>query len=198
MTMRLLSVNTGIVGNLFVNEDDGVRRVPSAFDKRAVTGTAHITRMGVSGDEQANRNVHGGIDKAVYAYPFEHYAFWQAQRHAHLQRDEALPYGAMAENLTITGLLEQAVWIGDRLQIGDVLLEVTEPREPCFKFTIRMGFAQAAKRMLQSGYTGFYLKVVQEGAVQAGDAMTLIAGPRTETVAAFNERRRTGRQPDLF
>jgi len=198
MTIRLLSVNTGIVGNLFVNDEEGIRRVPSAFDKRPVAGAVRITRMGVRGDEQANRTVHGGIDKAVYAYPFEHYAFWQERRGTHTPHTDALAYGAMAENLTITGLQEDAVWIGDFLQIGDVLLEVTEPREPCFKFTIRMGFAAAAKRMLQSGYTGFYLKVVREGMVQAGDAITLIAGPRTETVAAVNERRRTGRQRDLF
>lgn len=199
MTIRVLSVNVGTVGSLLVNdEEEGFRRIPSAFDKRAVVGAVHVTRSGLTGDEQANRQVHGGVDKAVYAYPFEHYAFWQAQRLVHLKRDEALPYGALAENLTITGLLEDQIWIGDQLQIGEVLLEVTEPREPCFKFTIRMGFGKAAKLMLQGGYTGFYLKVLREGSVAVEDAIHVIAGPREETVAAFNERHRTKRQPDLF
>lgn len=199
MSMHVLSVNVGIVGSLLVNdEEEGFRRIPSAFDKRTVQGAVHITRTGLTGDEQANRNVHGGIDKAVYAYPHEHYAFWQAQRHAHLQRDEALPYGSFAENLTINGMLEDQVWIGDQLRMGEVLLEVTEPREPCFKFNIRMGFSKASKLMLHEGRTGFYLKVLQEGKVAAGDVITLIAGPREQTVADFNQRRRTGRQPDLF
>ncbi|GGI19198.1 MOSC domain-containing protein [Oxalicibacterium faecigallinarum] len=199
MTIRLLSVNVATVGSLLVNDtEEGFRRIPSAYDKRAVAGAVQITRTGLTGDEQANRDVHGGIDKAVYAYPVEHYPYWQEQRRMHLQRDDVMPHGAFAENLTIAGLLEDQVWIGDRLQIGEALLEVTEPREPCFKFTIRMGFGKAAKLMLHSGYTGFYLKVLQEGRVAANDAITLIPGPREETVATFNARRRMGRQPDLF
>lgn len=199
MTIRLLSVNVATIGNLFVNEPgEGMQRIASAFDKRAVQGAVQVRKTGLIGDEQADRNVHGGFDKAVYAYPVEHYAFWREQRQAVLKRDEVLPHGAFAENLTISGLLENAVWIGDRLQIGSVLLEVTEPRQPCFKFNIRMGFSKASKLMLQSGATGFYLKVIQEGYLTAGDAIALLAGPREESVAAFNERRRTRRQPDLF
>ena len=199
MTIQLLSVNVGIVGSLLASdEEEGYIRIPSAFDKRAVAGAVKVTHMGLVGDEQADHDAHGDINKAVYAYPVEHYAFWQAQRKMHLRRDETLPYGGVAENLTISGLLEDQIWIGDRLQIGEVLLAVTEPREPCFKFNIRMGFSKAAKLMLQSGYSGFYLKVLQEGYVTAGDAITVIAGPRKETVAAFNERRRTKHQPDLF
>ncbi len=198
MSMQVVSINVGTIGNLFVNDDEGMRRVPSAYDKRGVAGAVQVRQLGIAGDEQAERSIHGGLDKAVYAYPLEHYAFWQARRQAATRRDEALPYGSLAENLTITGLTEEAVWIGDRLRIGSVLLEVTEPRQPCFKFNIRMGFAQAGKLMWQSGATGFYLKVLEEGSMTAGDAIVLLPGPRSETVAEFNERRRTRRQPDLF
>lgn len=196
--MQVVSINVGTIGNLFVNDDEGMRRVPSAYDKRSVAGAVQVRQLGIAGDEQAERRIHGGLDKAVYAYPLEHYAFWQARRQAATRRDDALPYGALAENLTITGLMEDAVWIGDRLRVGNVLLEVTEPREPCFKLNIRMGFAQASKLMWQSGATGFYLKVLEEGSMTAGDVIAVLPGPRSETVAAFNERRRTRRQPDLF
>ncbi|WP_229728524.1 MOSC domain-containing protein [Oxalicibacterium flavum] len=198
MSMQVVSINVATIGNLFVNDDEGMRRIPSAYDKRGVAGAVQVRQLGIVGDEQADRNVHGGIDKAVYAYPLEHYAFWQERRQAATRRDDALPYGALAENLTMTGLTEDAVWIGDRLRIGSVLLEVTEPRQPCFKFNIRMGFAQASKLMWQSGATGFYLKVIEEGSMEAGDAIVLLPGVRNETVAEFSERRRTRRQPDLF
>src|SRR4051812_28757961 len=113
--------------------------------------------------------MHGGLDKAVYAYPSEHYAFWMAQRAAALKREELLPPGSIGENLTLQGVLEDDVWIGDRLRIGDTLLQVSEPRRPCFKFAAKMGFNHAVKLMVQSGYSGFYLCVLQTGCVQAGD-----------------------------
>jgi len=198
MSMQVVSINVATIGNLFVNNDEGMRRIPSAYDKRSVTGAVQVRQRGIAGDEQAERGTHGGIDKAVYAYPLEHYAFWQERRQATTRRDDALPYGALAENLTVTGLTEEAVWIGDRLRIGSVLLEVTEPRTPCFKFNIRMGFAHASKLMWQSGATGFYLKVIEEGSMMAGDAIALLPGARNESVADFNARRRTRYQPDLF
>jgi MOSC domain-containing protein YiiM len=110
-----------------------------------------------------------------------------------LNGDGPLPPGSMGENLTLQGLLESDVWIGDRLQIGGALLEVTEPRRPCFKFNAKMGFAHAAKAMVQAGCTGFYLRVVDVGEIRAGDAITLSAGARDMSIAQINERRRRER-----
>jgi len=196
--MRVLSVNVGTVRDLFVPQSDAMRRVATGIHKRAVDGSVAVGRLGLAGDEQADLTVHGGLNKAVYAYPSEHYAFWSAQRAAALKRGEALAPGTMGENLTLQGLLESEVWIGDRLRIGSTLLQVTEPRHPCYKFNAKMGFGHAAKMMLQSGYSGFYLRVLETGEIAAGDAVELIAGPRETSIVQINERRRKGRQQDLF
>jgi len=131
-------------------------------------------------------SLHGGTSKAVYAYPHEHFAFWQtvrAQARVSLW-DEPLAPGTMGENLTIQGLSEDRLWIGDRLLIGGndgapgCVLAVSEPRFPCSKFTAIIGFKHAAKMMVQSGYCGAYLGVLVPGFVQAGDAIELQPGPR--------------------
>jgi len=197
--MKILSINVATVDNLFVVEEgEAPRRVPTAFDKKPVAASVRVTRLGLFGDEQADLKANGGINKAVYAYPSEHYAFWLAQRLAALKRDVPLSPGAMGENLTISGLLEDQVWVGDQLRLGDAIFQVTEPRIPCFKFNVRMGFSHASKAMLQSGRTGFFLRVLKEGTISAGDAITLIAGPRKQSIQAINEQRRNGPQQDLF
>lgn len=196
--MQVLSINIGTIGELFVAQSDRSRRIVSGIHKRAVQGPQQLKKLGFVGDEQADLSVHGGLNKAVYAYPSEHYSFWQAQRLAALKRDEPLPPGSMGENLTLRGLLESDVWMGDQLRIGTALLAVTEPRQPCYKFNARMGFSHAAKMMVQAGISGFYLRVIEPGEMQAGDAVTLIAGPRETSIARINERRRMGRQRDLF
>ena len=124
--------------------------------------------------------MHGGLDKAVYAYPSEHYAFWQqARREAGVADiDDALPFGAMGENLTLRGLLETDVWVGDVLRFARCALRVVQPREPCFKFSAAMGFNTAVKAMALSGRCGFYLAVNEPGSVQAGESFTLEPGPR--------------------
>ncbi|MGA2549450.1 MAG: MOSC domain-containing protein [Burkholderiaceae bacterium] len=142
-----------------------------------------VNLMGLDGDEQADLSVHGGRDKAIYAYPVEHYPVWRTIRMQALKIDEALEYGSMGENLSVLGLTENQVWIGDLLKIaGDspnpVILRVSAPRSPCFKFNARMGFKHAAKMMVQSGYTGFYLQVVKPGVIRAGDSFDLIPGAR--------------------
>lgn len=195
--MRIASVNVGVVAELFDGQS-GARRIMTGIRKRPLAGPVQVNRLGLAGDEQADLTVHGGLDKAVYAYPAEHYAFWVAQRAAAHRGAEPLPPGAMGENLTLEGILESDIWIGDRLCIGAVLLEVTQPRQPCFKFDARMGFSHASKRMLQSGFSGFYLRVLQTGTVQAGDAVELLPGPRRTTLASVNELRLKGRQRDLF
>lgn len=196
--IKVLSINVASVGSLFVNEGDGIQRTMSGIHKQPVAGLVQVSRLGLAGDEQADRKLHGGIKKAVYAYPIEHYAFWEEQRKRITKLDEALSPGAVGENLTLQGLLETEAWVGDRLQIGSALLEITEPRTPCFKFNAKMRLSHAAKLMVQSGYSGFYLRVIEEGSMQAGDAVTIVPGVRRNTIAMLNDQRRTGPQFDLF
>jgi len=156
------------------------RSVLTAIRKSPVAGPVVVHPLGLEGDEQADPSVHGGLDKAVYAYPAEHYAFWQAQREAAglADIDDALPFGAVGENLTLRGLLEAHVWVGDVLRFSQCALRVEQPREPCFKFNAAMGFNTAVKAMAQSGFCGFYLSVDQPGVLQAGEAFELLPGPR--------------------
>ena len=138
--------------------------------------------MGLDGDEQADLSVHGGLSKAVYAYPSEHYPYWREQQSL-LGLDNPLPYGSMGENLTLSGLLEQDVYVGDELHFADCVLRVTEPRQPCFKFNAVMNDKRAAKKMAHTGYCGFYLAVVRTGALSAGETFTLVPGARDTAIS---------------
>jgi MOSC domain-containing protein YiiM len=174
--MKVLHVCTGVARPTLVNG----RKVLTAIAKTAVAGPVAVGPLGLAGDEQADLSVHGGLAKAVYAYPSEHLPFWQtvrAQAQAALW-DETLAPGAMGENLLLQGLREQDLWVGDRLVLPGCVLVVSEPRQPCFKFGAAMGFAQAVKLMAQSGFCGSYLAVLHPGQVQAGDAIQLEPGPR--------------------
>ncbi len=197
MPMRqptVLSVNTGVARPVDIRG----RQVRTAIFKTPVTGPVSVHALGLGGDEQADLTVHGGVSKAVYAYPSEHYPFWQtvrAQAQVSLW-DEVLPHGALGENLTLAGLLETQVWIGDVLRFPDCELAVSEPREPCFKFNAAMGFNQAAKLMAQSAWSGFYLAVRVPGSLQAGQAFELLPGPREVGIAElFKARMSRGRAP---
>lgn len=181
--MKILSVNTGRVAPLLVDESSGKKQVLTGIRKTPVSTLADpvgiaVKPLGLDGDEQADRTVHGGQDKAVYAYPYEHYAVWETLRMQSLKLEEKLPHGFMGENLTLTGLNETQIWVGDVLQAGSARFRVVSPRQPCFKFNARMGFKHAAKMMIQSGYTGFYLEVLETGHVRAGDAISITAGDR--------------------
>lgn len=156
------------------------RSVLTSIHKQAVTGPVTVQRLGLQGDEQADLSVHGGLDKAVYAYPSAHYPFWQQQRAAAGLSgiDDALPWGSVGENLTLCGVLERDVWVGDVLRFAHCALRVTQPREPCYKFNAAIGFNTAGKLMAQQGFCGFYLAVDEPGTLQAGESFELIAGPR--------------------
>jgi MOSC domain-containing protein YiiM len=160
------------------------RSILTAIHKTGVQGLVAVKPLGLQGDEQADPSVHGGLDKAVYAYPAEHYAFWrEARRQAGVASiDDALPHGSMGENLTLSGLLETDVWVGDVLRFPQCVLRVSQPREPCYKFNAAMGFNTAVKAMAQSGFCGFYLRVDEPGTVQAGDAFELVPGPRQVSI----------------
>src|SRR5262249_46235835 len=137
----------------------------------------------LEGDRQADLTVHGGPNKAVYAYPSEHYAFWRREL-----PDAHLEWAAFGENLTTKGLLETGVQIGDELSIGTAVLRVTQPRLPCFKLGIRFGRLDMVKRFLASGRTGFYFQIVKEGALRSGDSITLTqAGFPSVTIAQMVE-----------
>ena len=131
---RLISVNLGLARPLLASG----RRVLSAIGKEPVAGPVAVARLGLAGDEQADLSVHGGLDKAVYAYPAEHLAFWQAKRLEHSVSlwDEVLPSGLVGENLSLQGLLEAQVWVGDELHFPGCVLRVTAPREPCYKLSL--------------------------------------------------------------
>jgi MOSC domain-containing protein YiiM len=164
--MRLLSINVGLPRDV----DWRGKTVRTSIFKSPVLGRVRVTRLNVEGDQQSDLSVHGGTEKAVYAYPSEHYAFW---------REELpgldLPWGAFGENFTTEGLLEGSVRIGDRLRVGSAEFVVTQPRMPCFKLGIRFGRPGMVKRFQRSGKSGFYLAVLQEGEVAAGDSFELIA-----------------------
>jgi MOSC domain-containing protein YiiM len=176
MSPLLKSLNLSIARRVEING----RQVMTAIGKRSVGGPVTVKPLGLAGDEQADLSVHGGLSKAVYAYPSEHYPFWQtvrAQAKVALW-DEPLPSGFMGENLTLSGLLETEVWIGDVLRFPNCQLAVSEPRFPCFKFSAAMGFSQAAKMMSANAWCGFYLAVRVPGTLVAGDGFDLLPGPR--------------------
>jgi MOSC domain-containing protein YiiM len=145
------------------------RTVTTSIWKEPVEGPVQVRSVNLEGDAQSDLSVHGGPDKAVYAYPAEHYDYWQGELGV------ALPWGAFGENLTTAGVLEPDIAIGDRVRVGTIELMVTQPRLPCFKLGIRFGRDDMVKRFLHSGRSGFYFAVVREGEVTAGDRVEVAA-----------------------
>jgi len=200
--VRLLAICTGRSAPLFVQARGAREAVASAIVKTAVSvleapAGVEVGPLGLAGDEQADLSVHGGLDKAVYVYPAEHYAFWRTVR-MQAGRDEPLEPGAMGENLLIEGLLEPEIWVGDRLAVGEVELRVESPRAPCFKFNARMGFAWATKMMVQSGYTGFYCSIVRQGKLAAGDTVLVRPGDRVVSIEQAHRMKHRSRQSRFF
>lgn len=165
-------------------EYDGARDGKSqawttAFFKTPVTGPVHVGELGLTGDQQADRENHGGLDKAVLAYSADHYPGWRV----HLNFPE-MPYGGFGENLTVAGIDETGVCIGDRWKAGNVLLEVSQPRQPCWKMGRRWKMPTLPKQVIQNGKSGWYLRVLTEGDLAAGSTMELISRPHpTWTIA---------------
>ena len=149
----------------------GPRKVPSAFVKRPIAGRVMVKPLGLVGDQQADLRVHGGPDKAVYCYPIEHYAKWLAERPS---AESLLVPGGFGENLTTLGFDEDGVCIGDILRIGSVTAQVTQPRQPCFKLGLRFANTQMLRAMTRSGCSGWYLRVLEPGLVEAGVSITTI------------------------
>ena len=160
--MKLVSINVG--GPREVGWSGKVVR--TSIFKDAVPGPVQVRKLNLAGDEQSDLSVHGGVDMAVYVYPSEHYPYWRGQL-----PEMELPWGAFGENLTTEGLSEKEVKIGDRLGIGSAKFVVTQPRLPCYKLGIRFGRPDMVKRFHESGRTGFYLAVLQEGEILAGNTI---------------------------
>jgi MOSC domain-containing protein YiiM len=192
MNARVISLNVSTAQSVEIKG----RKVMTAIGKRPVADGRAVHALGIEGDEQADLSVHGGISKAVYAYPSEHYPFWQtvrAQARVALW-DEHLPPGSLGENLTLAGLLETQVWVGDVLRFPDCELAVSEPRFPCFKFNAAMGFDQAASLMNANAWCGFYLAVRVAGSLRAGEAFELIPGPREVGITELFRARVAGQR----
>jgi MOSC domain-containing protein YiiM len=153
--------------------------VSTAIFKAPVEGRVMVRALNLDGDRQADLTVHGGPDKAVYAYPSEHYEFWRAEL-----PELEFSFAAFGENLTTEGLSEAGVNVGDRFRVGAAELQVTQPRMPCYKLGLRFGRSDMVKRFMQSGRTGFYFRVLREGEVGAGDEIELLGrDPRGVAVA---------------
>ena len=169
MPAHLISIQTGRTAPL------GSDRVPSAIVKRARDGAVAVGPLGLEGDEQADLSVHGGAEKAVYAYAASHYPDWARQF-----PDLDFSGGAMGENLTLAGMQEANICVGDIHAIGTVLLQVCQPRQPCFKFALRHANSKLPKAMVRSGHSGWYYRVLQTGTLKAGDAVDLRERPNPD------------------
>jgi MOSC domain-containing protein YiiM len=164
--MKIISLNVGLPREVSWHG----RIVTTGIFKEPVAGRVMMCKLDLDGDRQADLTVHGGEYKAVYCYPVEHYAYWRKELPG---RD--LPMGMFGENFTTDGMLENEVHLGDRFVIGSAEVIVTQPRLPCYKLGIRFGADDMVKRFLASARTGFYLAVMQEGQVGAGDGIALIS-----------------------
>ncbi|BEI35152.1 MOSC domain-containing protein [Polynucleobacter sp. HIN6] len=191
MAIRLETISAGLAKPLWVRDGEDLRTVTSAINKTPISTiiqpqAVEVTVTGIVGDEQADPQVHGGTEKALYMYPQEHYPFWSTLLSEAKGQSLRLEHGYLGENLTISGLSEHDVYVGDRLRIGAIECAVTKLREPCYKFTAKTGVATAAKAMIQGARSGWYLRVLQRGVIQAGDAIMVIPGPRECSIAQQN------------
>lgn len=164
--MKLVSVNVGFPREVTWKG----RTVSTGIFKEPINSRVMVRSLNLDGDGQADLTVHGGLDKAIYAYPLEHYDYWRSEL-----PDTELTLGIFGENFTVTGFKEEELNIGDRFQVGTVQLMVTQPRLPCYKLGIRFGQADMVKRFLASRRTGFYFRVLQEGEVIAGDTLERVS-----------------------
>jgi len=176
--MKIVSISVGLPRRVL----DHDREVMTSIFKSPVGGPIMLRRLNLDGDRQSDLNVHGGKNKAVYAYPSEHYQYWREQL-----PETDLIWGNFGENLTTEGLREQDACIGDLYRIGAATVKVTQPRMPCFKLGIRFGREDMVKRFLASGRSGIYFAVIEEGAVNAGDVIEKIeAAPDAISIADIN------------
>jgi MOSC domain-containing protein YiiM len=164
--MKIVSVNVGLPREVTWQGNT----VQTGIFKEPVDGPVLINELNLSGDQQADLTVHGGAQKAVYAYPAEHYEYWRQEL-----PDVSFSWGKFGENLTTEGLREDTVYIGDRLRIGSAVLMVTQPRMPCYKLKLKFEREDMIKRFLASGRSGFYFSVIEPGEVGAGSKIEILS-----------------------
>jgi MOSC domain-containing protein YiiM len=173
--MQVVSVNVGLPREVEWKH----RRVNTAIFKEPVDGLIPVRRLNLDGDRQADLTVHGGPDKAVYGYPIEHYDYWRTKV------PEALAtLGAFGENLTTRGVLEKDFYIGDHVRVGSALLQVSQPRMPCYKLQVRFDRDDMTKLFALSLRSGFYFSVVEEGEIKAGDTIEIVQKDRHQVSIA--------------
>jgi len=187
MTAEILSVNISGLQAMYWNGE----KVMTGINKTKVDHPVHVGALSIEGDIQADLVSHGGRDKAVYFYPSEHLPFW-----ARILGKSQLPPGSLGENFTTKGVLETEVFIGDVWRVGTALVQVTQPRSPCYKLAIRYDRPDLVPRFLEATKPGFYASVLQQGIVQSGDAMELISREQKEFTVADVFRLAVGFEPD--
>jgi MOSC domain-containing protein YiiM len=187
--MKVISVNVGLPRLVEYNGEP----VATGIFKEPVAGTVRVGEFNLAGDAQADLRVHGGWSKAVYAYPHEHYDFWRGEF-----PDMEMSIGIFGENLTIEGILETEIFVGDRLRIGTAEFQVTEPRFPCFKLGIRFNRKDIIRRFLQSERSGFYLAIEKTGELTAGDEIEFISRAEQKLSIADIVRKKTARNINDF
>ena len=177
--MKVLSVNIGSLNFVLRNG----KKVKSGIFKKPIEGSIELSSLGFEGDYQANKKLHGGIEKAICVYPSEHYEAWRNEL-----RRPGLSYGDFGENLTTLGLLEHEVCLGDRFRIGSAEIVVTQPREPCITLNARIGLIDLSARFKKSGRSGFYFSVVKEGTISSGDLIKSVSKDENRvSVSEFNQ-----------
>jgi MOSC domain-containing protein YiiM len=186
--MKIVSVNVGLPREVTWKG----RSVLTGIFKEPVAGAVRVRGVNLEGDRQADLTVHGGRDKAVYAYAAEHYDYWRNEL-----PEMDLPYGMFGENLTTTGLFETDTCIGDRLRIGSVLFEVTQPRLPCYKLGLKFGRDDIIKKFLQSERSGIYFAVLEEGEIRAGDAIEVVSRDENQVTVTDIARLYTSEKANL-
>lgn len=177
-SIEILSLNVGMPKQVQFHQKD----VSTGIFKTATDEALYLSYLNFEGDGQGDLVHHGGREKAVCVYPYEHYPFWENE----LKR--SLEYGALGENLTIKGLLETDVCIGDVFELGKAIVQVSQPRQPCYKLTIRHGVPDMLLKVQQTGYTGFYFRVLAEGVVSKDDGLSLLHRHPKEITVSFANR----------
>jgi len=177
--MKVLSVHVGSLQEMLRNG----KKIQTGIYKRKTEGPIKVTRLGLEGDDQANKKLHGGLYKAICVYPSEHYDFWKEEL-----GNPGLSFGDFGENLTTAGLMEGDIHLGDRLRIGSTEIVATQPREPCITLNARLDTKDLSARVRKSGRSGFYFSVVKEGIIKNGDSIEcIIRDENRVTVSDFNQ-----------
>ena len=176
--MKVLSVHVGSLQEMLRNG----KKIQTGIFKQPTEGPIEVKQLGLEGDQQANKKLHGGVYKAICVYPSEHYDLWKEEL-----GNPGLSFGDFGENLTTAGLMEGDICLGDRLRIGSVEMVVTQPREPCITLNARLDTKDLSARIRKSGRSGFYLSVEREGAVENGDSIEYISRDENKvSVSDFN------------